>query len=305
MLLGTALVVLTALIFFSCRVGGTSATRPDSIPHRGISASTIGLVRVDLAELRPNNLRDLLVEGGVNRAEADIFLSGIEQLRSTLSSAGISSAALPISYDLSAFDNVGVYLGGDERQNVEELESTLLRSGGGTLLGWTTLMSSVTDVGYGWRFWGVTGDGMARSVDETRAKRLEDALRNLPPSAVRLILLGEFAGEIEPIDAGSPRLLRQLKHLRKASRGLIALDLSLPRSTDADPMKPVASAVFQSEGDARAFHQAWAQLSMDLLAAAGPTPADGPGGPLVFAMLQRLATATPSLSGTIVRWTPK
>jgi hypothetical protein len=295
--------LLVIALLWSCRTGGLRRDLAASLPRKGISPSTVALVKLDLRELRPGGLQRWLDMTGHSAGGAEKIAATCEKLRLSLIEAGVSQVALPLAMDTSVFENVGLYFGGDKRPNPAVIEAAMVKAGGANALGVAAFMASAQDLGGGWVFWGVKGGGTSSTTDKARAKRYEAALRGVAPAFVRVIILGSLAWSEENIESSEPRLFRQLKQIKNASRDLDAMEVALRQDPEpAQGWTLSAEAIFTSDHAATAFQANWASLVSDLLASVGDELAVGSAQSLVSGMVRQLAEATPTLEAKTVRW---
>ena len=300
-----AAVLLVVVIVFKACGGRNQSGRAFSVPYAGVGSDTLAVIKMDLRLLGDDASVWQKIPG--LGADMEQMIGALPKLRLALAGHGVSQALVPVNLGWSTFERAGVYLGGQIKGSDEEIETAILEAGGGTLIGASALLSSISSAGGGWRFWGV-GGGKISSPDRSVAKRYESVFRAAGPAPFQIVVLGSSEGAAKAEDnPQTPRLLRQLNRLSSSARGMLGFRFALiPENGSRQNLRIVAGAFFDSEKSAQKFVASWKAIATDLSLAAGSADQAKDSGNIVLqafaGMADRLGAAAPVLERRWIRW---
>lgn len=186
-MLGIGLICL-ALAAGGCADGSLSlpplAEKASSVPPHATNAYSLGLVRVRMrggADIKGTDepVIQWMMNHGMETMRVGYFIGKLRE-------AGFDTLLLVLPGDESILDDAGFYIGGPTTKTRDDVEDILIMVGGteGGLVGSAL---TVVELGNGWFYVGLNGDGVINGASDGDARFLSNLLERLgdhPASAV-------------------------------------------------------------------------------------------------------------------------
>jgi hypothetical protein len=249
----------------ACGPSGPSAPPPGNaataVPSHAVNDGTMGIVRIRLqkqAELGDcSAFGKWMKDNGMDSAKATYFA---EQLRLS----GIDTILIPIPTDERMLDDVGFWVGGAPGLGREPVEDVLIKTGGLSVAGAAAASLTVVEVGNGWYYVGISGDGTVTDARDEDAKEFSDILGKVDdcPAAIVFRTNGFEVSLDEITFESQSRLVRRLRAVAESIDDAVAIAATISRSARGELIL-----VFETAGEAESFGKALAGIRKDMLLA--------------------------------------
>lgn len=296
-----SILAIVSFTMFAALLGGCSKPKAElhSVPRAAVDKSTLAILKIHLnKDIQLSQLAQLSISSG---APANLDMG---KLAENLRKRGVEQIALCLGGKAGIFGNLGLYLGGNIPCSNEEVENAIIESGAGSMWGVASLLTAVTDVGGGWRFFGVGSTGESPDSSREISKRYEKAFAESKPAMIQLVILKVPSSTAIPHMDNQPRLVRRLTVLKKVVEATDWLYLGIePTTRIPSSFRANLQAHFDSIDDAKDFARSWSGLAADLALATGPEDMLKVQGHGLMALLAKgWASTTPVLDGKTVTW---
>jgi hypothetical protein len=260
-----AAMALLALVPVTCGPSGPSApppgNAPTGVPSQAVNDGTVGIVRIRLQ--KQAGLGDCsafgkwMKDNGMDSAKATYLA---EQLRLS----GIDTILIPIPTDERVLDDVGFWVGGAPGLGREPIEDALIKTGGLSVAGAAAASLTVVEVGNGWYYVGISGDGVVTDASDDDAREFSDILARVDDCPAAIVLRTEgFEVSLDEITFESQsRLVRRLRAAAESIDEAVAIAATLSRAARGELIL-----VFETPGEAENFGKAIAGIRKDMLLA--------------------------------------
>jgi hypothetical protein len=238
-----------------------SSTRHATIPAQAVNDASVGIIRVRFG-----------ASGGAaadaQRAALDGWMKrhGLETpklayLLDQLNKGGYHTMVAVIPGDTAILDDAGVYVGGPADKDREELEDVLIKVGGFSLGGVAAAKLQVIEVGNGWYYVGINGDGVIDGASNGKAGAFTDMLEDIGdrPACVA-VPVSDLASALDQITLeDQSRIARRLQAVADALSGASSLCASISPQGRSELL-----IVFPDEARASKMEAAFARIRKDM-----------------------------------------
>lgn len=232
-----------------------------SVPPQAINDGTLGLARIRIS--KEAQLGDCSAFGrwmanqGLDSRKATYLA---EQLRVR----SLDTILIPIPGDERMLDDAGIYVGGKPGTRRDEVEDALIKTGGLSIAGAAASALTVMDIGNGWFYVGLNGDGVVTDASERHAGAYAGILQRLDDCPAAIVFPTDgFQVAIDEITfENQSRLVRRLRDVAEALDDADAIAATVSRAAKGELI-----IVFPGEDEARGFGDALARIRKDMLLA--------------------------------------
>lgn len=242
---------------------------PTSVPAHAVNDGTVGLVRIRLQQQASlgnySAFGKWMKDNGMDSDKA-AYLAG------ELRTRGIDTILIAIPSDERMLDDVGLFVGGTPGLGREAVEDALIKTGGLSLTGAAAASLTVIEVGNGWYYIGLNGDGEVTDASAGDAGEFTDILARVNdcPAAIVFRTDGFEIALDEITFENQSRLVRRLRAVAESIDDADAIAATISASAKGELI-----IVFPDDAKAKAFGAALGGIRKDMLLALDGSVAQG------------------------------
>jgi hypothetical protein len=238
-----------------------ASSRHATVPAQAVNAASVGIIRVRFGSASGGaaDAQRAALDGWMTRHGLDTPKLGY--LLDQLDKGGYHTMVAVIPGDTSILDDAGVYVGGPSEKDREDLEDILIKVGGFSLGGVAAAKLQVLEVGNGWYYVGINGDGVIDGASDGKAGEFSDMLEDIGdrPACVA-IPVSDLASSLDQITLeDQSRIARRLQAVTDALAGASSLCASISPQGRSELL-----IVFPDEQSAGRMEAAFARIRKDM-----------------------------------------
>jgi hypothetical protein len=233
----------------------------NSVPAHAVNDGTMGIVRIRLQQQAAlgnySAFGKWMKDNGMDSAKASYLA---EQLRVR----GIDTILIGIPTDERVLDDIGIYVGGKPGIGRDAVEDALIKTGGLSVAGAAAASLTVTEVGNGWYFVGLNGDGKVTDASADDAAEFSKILGRIEDCPAAIVFrTDDFEVSLDEITfENQSRLVRRLRDVAESIDDADAIAATISRSAKGEVV-----IIFPDDADAKAFGDALARIRKDMILA--------------------------------------